>query len=380
MSGKRLGRGGMGKGMILTLDMSIAVLLMFLVFLLAMAYFAKPAPSDFEGVLLRNAMEDAVSVMEAQGYFYAPLLSEGNSNTSGIRSVLRALPPSVCMQVSAYGIEVPEGLLGYWKLDEEGGTFYAIDSSRRGNSGFLSGSFSSQEDGRAGRALVFDGTTSAANLTDSDDFNPRKQSFSIAFWVNASGEQASDWPVIIAKQPQGAEYPGYSIDIPSIEIGGIRACYYSSVDSCNDGGGEVYSDGRIVGTGWHHVAAVFDRTENRVMLYVDGVLQMNSAEGFSSAGSIANEGALYIGARFRDGAFTQHFTGALDDVRFYGRALSPQEVKRIYSNSNNLLYSVHKEGCTYRGGNAQMISTMFSNPRQEGGHFVVKAIGWLRGE
>ena len=70
---------------------------------------------------------------------------------------------------------------------------------------------------------------------------------------------------------------------------------------------------------WHHVAATYDGWASRV--YVDGTeVGWRATQLATPAG-----GALVIGNAL-PGMLSEAFTGALDDVRVYARALSPAEV------------------------------------------------------
>lgn len=107
-----------------------------------------------------------------------------------------------------------------------------------------------------------------------------------------------------------------------------------------DGGG-IYNaaDVQIVGTKkvndnqWHQVAVVVPEgctNLNCVQIFIDGVL-----DPLSYAGSIALNTTAYsnlkIGNRAEHGA---NFSGQIDDVRMYSRALSAPEIASLYSGSN----------------------------------------------
>ncbi|WP_461148382.1 LamG domain-containing protein [Spirosoma pulveris] len=74
---------------------------------------------------------------------------------------------------------------------------------------------------------------------------------------------------------------------------------------------------------WYHILA--SRSKNKLNIYVNGVLSSSQA----MTGKPFYEGSVrtLIGKRF-DGSFS--FSGAIDDVRIYNRALSDVEAKRVY--------------------------------------------------
>lgn len=78
---------------------------------------------------------------------------------------------------------------------------------------------------------------------------------------------------------------------------------------------------------WYHLVLV--RSSSQVNFYVDGVL-VSSA---STAGKVPGYGTTAYGAFIgkRIGATTQNFTGKIDDVRIYDRALSSAEISQLYT-------------------------------------------------
>jgi hypothetical protein len=81
----------------------------------------------------------------------------------------------------------------------------------------------------------------------------------------------------------------------------------------------VYS---LTGT-WHHVVAIY--TEEYYKIYKDGILQ-DSVSGLASCTNLQlaeDVGDLIIGYKF---------TGKIDDILIYNRALSATEVSELYSN------------------------------------------------
>lgn len=95
----------------------------------------------------------------------------------------------------------------------------------------------------------------------------------------------------------------------------------------------TYSYSALSGTGWHHLAVVFDGSQStdatRLVTYVDGVAQSVSFAGVvpSSLGGGITEFKLFEDQSARYG------TGNFSDFRMYSRSLSSNEVKTIYKNS-----------------------------------------------
>jgi hypothetical protein len=69
---------------------------------------------------------------------------------------------------------------------------------------------------------------------------------------------------------------------------------------------------------WHHVAYVTDGTAHQ--LFIDGVISGVVTRSLRPIKLVA----LRVGRA--PGTYTEHFRGAVDDLRIYGRALTPAEV------------------------------------------------------
>jgi len=79
---------------------------------------------------------------------------------------------------------------------------------------------------------------------------------------------------------------------------------------------------------WHHLVATVDRTQNIILMYMDGVLQSAS----SSIASVGfNESTTYwvINSRY-DSDYNHHGTMYVDDARVYSKVLSQSDVTALY--------------------------------------------------
>lgn len=176
--------------------------------------------------------------------------------------------------------QLRSGLVGHWTFD--GPTMYTNvgDSSGQGNNGVLVGQNSTTTAiGRLGQALAFDGTDDYVNVG-----NTAETVRTVAFWMRA--DDTTSRKII-------------NIDgTDQIELNGSNEVVATSFPSAT-----VYVDGQTgsatIDGDWHHVV-VTDST---------GV----SASSFE-IGRVS----------------TGYYDGILDDVRIYTRALSIDEVQRLY--------------------------------------------------
>ena len=83
-------------------------------------------------------------------------------------------------------------------------------------------------------------------------------------------------------------------------------------------------------TTWLHIAGVWPDND-RVEIYVNGVVQAGARSGAAQSQIHAGTDELYISSR-KESA-NQFFPGSIDDVRIYERALSSNEQFNIYNNT-----------------------------------------------
>lgn len=166
-----------------------------------------------------------------------------------------------------------------------------------------------------GAAMVFDGTGdyfSVADRPDLDIVTP----WTIGCWFrdqNGANYNHPEAGLIGKTDGINPEFSPYQL---WIEYHALRLRFRTSFTSY-----EIIYDLTIGGVShgaWHHVAAVYDGAT--LALYVDGRL-VAGPTGVAAAPS-ANAFALYIGAL----GVGNYWTGQLEDVRIYNRALSTGEV------------------------------------------------------
>lgn len=78
---------------------------------------------------------------------------------------------------------------------------------------------------------------------------------------------------------------------------------------------------------WHHVVYVRDVAVSKHYLYVDGILKATSVDKYTT---LTNTALFTIG---KNGPENQFWTGKIDDVRIYNRALNNSEISELYNES-----------------------------------------------
>jgi hypothetical protein len=80
------------------------------------------------------------------------------------------------------------------------------------------------------------------------------------------------------------------------------------------------------GSAWHFLAGVRKTSAPYLELYVDGVSVGTSDT--NASGAITTDDSL-VGVN--RASLSNYFSGSMDDVRIYNRALSADEIKRLYN-------------------------------------------------
>jgi hypothetical protein len=214
------------------------------------------------------------------------------------------------------------GLVGHWPLDATSGTT-AADASGSGNTGTLVNS-PLWTVGVLGQALAFDGVGTYVNVPHAAALNAYP--LTIAAWIKTGATTGVG--AIVNKFVAGTSN-GYQLFVDN-----GRLCAWYLRDAANhvyDGTSCTLATSGYADNQWHHVAFVVDAAGGR--LYVDGVQRATRGwTGVASAPSTTQP--LHIGDYA--GAAGAVFSGLIDDVRIYDRALSATEISNFYSSGGNV--------------------------------------------
>ena len=214
---------------------------------------------------------------------------------------------------------------GIWLFDEGEGDV-ARDSSGKGNDGTLIGGPKWVE-GKYGTALKFNGSKTSVEIEHDDSLNlGDKTDFTVVAWYTITLAQGA---FIMSKTVK--PWIGFEV---KFNVDWITCCIKApDGESCGDSGLVLY-DGEF-----HHVAAVFSRTEGRGWVYIDGVVEGDPIDYFETEGSIDNLNGLAIGVSMADHIAGSFFRGNLDEVALFTTALSQEDVLEVMNGMELLAVS-----------------------------------------
>jgi type II secretory pathway pseudopilin PulG len=200
-------------------------------------------------------------------------------------------------------VEIISGLVTHWSFDGD-----ANDDWANKNGTVTGAVLTTGVDGLANSAYSFDGTGDYVNLGNSSSLTPQGN-FTYSLWIKPSTLQrgGNNYAGILAK--------GSILDI-RIRPDGIILYYTSGMsDNWVIGGGSSLFNGN-----WHNIVFSYNGTHKKV--YIDGSL-FNSRAITGSLGTNTND--FFIGSN------TENYTGLMDEVKVYDRALTQTEVTALYN-------------------------------------------------
>ncbi|MHC1764788.1 MAG: LamG domain-containing protein [Verrucomicrobiia bacterium] len=214
-----------------------------------------------------------------------------------------------------------EGLVAWWKLDEQEGSS-AADASGNSLQASLKGTPRwAGPRSPDGGGLEFDGSRSFVQCDDAKEVASH-ENLSVAVWFKGpANDDAEDRSGVLASKGEAWQLVRSQKDgTVNLSLAGPR----TPEKSRYQGGMPNLSSKRKLDDGrWHHAVGTYDGT--RAVLYIDGTEE----EAVEASGPLALTSApVTLG----DTAISpgQFFDGALADARIYSRALTPDEVRALY--------------------------------------------------
>jgi len=170
--------------------------------------------------------------------------------------------------------------------------------------------------GNANKAFSFDGN-------DYIEFDTGILSgdseFSILIWINTDSTSLSR--ILQQRDPSGFNGE-YMMDLKT--DGKIRFFTYSNGYKWDVSSSSAVNDGS-----WHHFA--FVQKDNGGQMYLDGFLE--DTDNSSGKVNLLSTIRTYVGADVRDFATSpKYFSGKVDNLRIYSRALSATEIQAFFNN------------------------------------------------
>ena len=286
--------------------------------------------------------------------------SAGPDGTAGTSDDISA--PQITDTLCAYnmpGMPVTDGLVGYYPFDDGSGD----DFSGNDNHGTFQGSQTTTTTGGGGIVGEALDLTSGNNqnpwgtgyyvlIPNSPTLTPTDELSLVAWvkstqWVNA-GPVATNKRYLFSKgSAYGLHGQHFANNAPPedgvmrywinadnnfLAVGAISTVPPDAAGNMDAFGDTVLDQGLPQLDEWRHVVLTFDNTNTLTRLYYDGNLV---AVGNVTQQINPDSNAVILGGRE---GYSQFFTGLMDEVAIFDRALTPCEVRLIYNVAANVGY------------------------------------------
>lgn len=204
---------------------------------------------------------------------------------------------------------MPEGLVLYYTFDSRFGN--VRDESESRTDGTLHGA-NYTDSGKSGAAMELSGNQSAVVINDPSRL--RLQDFTIAMWIKRSDMRSLTGGGVNGDGVLfGFGQNGYALIISA--QGNTLALTKVGINS-------VSSNLAVNDDQWHHVAMT--KTGNTVVFYLDGTPSSKTNYGTD----FTFQTGAAVGARGDN--FMNGFKGSVDEVMFFQRALTDDEINQLY--------------------------------------------------
>ncbi|GIW59895.1 MAG: hypothetical protein KatS3mg087_0961 [Patescibacteria group bacterium] len=209
-----------------------------------------------------------------------------------------------------------DGLVGYWKMDESSwtnncSTDSALDSSGNNNNGDSCPNTTGPTTlttGKFGNASSFDGVDDYVSVPHSSILQVQTgEELTLSTWF-----RSSDNGELIFKD--GAAGSSYELQV-------AFGCLRAKIQSNYTGIDNVTGTCGLNDNQWRHAAITFNTMSGDFKMYLNGELVASDTQPFTAGSGSGTSGALEFGS----------FTGTMDEVKIFKKALSQKEIQQLYN-------------------------------------------------
>lgn len=216
------------------------------------------------------------------------------------------------------------GLVAYYPFNGN-----AKDESGRSNNGLVNGAaLCADRLGNSNSAYSFNGTSNYITTSGAPDLNIQN-SFSIALWFKTSDPDiVKDGTSLGMLVSRNSTVYQRSFQVALSNSYGMGTSIKSYVFNTNDGYvlAEYPTATKYYDNKWHNLVSVYDKSTGTVKIYVDKNLISETYIGKVDVEQCSVP--LNIGCYSNERGF---YSGAIDDIRIYNKALSSFELKYLYT-------------------------------------------------
>jgi len=218
-----------------------------------------------------------------------------------------ALPVDPINKFVGCGNDIPPGLISWWKADGDPKDIVGSNDGELKNGATF-------EQGKIGQAFKFDGIDDYVSIPDADALKITGN-ITIGAWIKHNKTLLKIVEDTIMK---GTD----SYGLRATKDGGFDFHLYA------DNWRDLRADVSVNAEQWYYIVGTYDYDKGEQKIYVDGILKKTSSWKYLIN---SNSDPLTFGKKVT--ANNNWFSGSLDDVQLYNRALSNSEISALYEGS-----------------------------------------------
>ena len=211
--------------------------------------------------------------------------------------------------------------------------------------------------GKFSNALLFDGLDDKV-VAPFIPLNDR--SFTITAWFKARG--LPTYPNDLAMLTQDAEHAQDKCLHVLVRDGRPYFGFY---------GDDLQGNTVLERNKWYHIACVYNYSENRKLMYINGELDASGPSASAYKGTSGNTEIGYYYPGPWPGTPRSYFNGTLDEVRIYDRALSQKEISAVASSG-----AIQTQTVSLMNGNSENIIFTWNTSGFVKGNYTLSACAW----
>ncbi|MDA8166011.1 MAG: GDSL-type esterase/lipase family protein, partial [Desulfobacteraceae bacterium] len=212
----------------------------------------------------------------------------------------------------------PDSLAAYWKLDEVAGAVFA--DSAGGYDGSCGGACPVPVPGELGNARQFAASTPSPIQAPGAAFDwPAGSSFSIECWVKKEAGTTGTNEAVVSRTESSGAVSWW------VGLGSSGQAAFVLAGAKGNTAQSLRGTKNLANGKWHHVTAIRDGAAGENRLYVDGVLEASVKAAYPYGFAAAAGTPAAIG-----GFAGSYFSGIVDEVAIYNRALAEKEFRGHY--------------------------------------------------
>ena len=282
----------------------------------------EPPPDDNDTIVTRRTLLKLTGISAVGATSLAGCLGtdRDSAHRLGYGGIAWTASEGLSPALLASSLSSPsDGLVGHWPLDGNSG---AVSDVAGGNDGTVQGSPQRGVTGVYETAAVSFGTSADdyVEVPNADALRPAELSFGGWFRTDSGANSQT----VVQKADTRYGEAGYAVDIQTANSLRAHVAVESGQASVNPWGVAI-QDGQ-----WHHVVCTWDG--DTMVIYLDG--EEVDRDGSQSGRVVHSDRPLYIG--YGDNGYASYYDmdGAIDDIRVYDTALTPDQVGTLYTDGD----------------------------------------------